>query len=177
MRGEMDRAKLEAFLIALGGRVRGEGVIYLAGGATAIWHGWRAMTIDVDIKPDPEPLGLFEAIAKLKDELDINVELAAPDQFIPAVPGWRERSLFIARHGRIEFFHYDLYGQALSKLARRHPRDVRDVAAMLQAELISTEGLREMFARIEAQLIRYPALDAETFRAGVMEFCDENQSR
>lgn len=177
MRGEMDRAKLEAFMAALGHRVRGEGVVYLAGGATAIWYGWRPMTIDVDIKPDPEPAGLFEAIAQLKNELDLNVELAAPDQFIPAVPDWRERSLFIARHGRIEFFHYDLYGQALSKLARRHPRDLRDVDSMLKAGLIGAEELREMFGRIEPQLIRYPALDAATFRAAVMEFCDENQSR
>jgi hypothetical protein len=96
MRAEMDKAKLEAFMVALGARVRSEGIIYLTGGATAILHNWRSMTIDVDIKPDPEPEGLFEALARLKDELDINVELASPDQFIPAVPGWRERSLFIA---------------------------------------------------------------------------------
>ena len=174
MGGEMDRAKLEAFMVALGQRVRGAGAIYLAGGATALWFGWRAVTIDVDIKPDPEPAGLFEAIARLKDELDINIELAAPDGWIPAVPGWRERSLFIARHGRVEFFHPDPYGQALSKLARRHERDVRDVNAMLEAELIAAEELRAMFERIEANLIRYPALDAATFRDAVMEFCDAN---
>lgn len=39
----------------------------MAGGAT---------TIDVDLKPDPEPAGLFEAIAALKEELDTDVELA-----------------------------------------------------------------------------------------------------
>jgi hypothetical protein len=114
MRAETDAAKLKAFMAELGNRVRGPGRIYLAGGATALLHGWRSTTIDVDLKPDPEPPGLFEALAVLKDELDINVELASPDQFIPAVPGWRERSLFIARHGQIEFFHYDPYGQALS---------------------------------------------------------------
>ena len=53
---------------------------------------------------DPEPPGLFEALAVLKDQLDINVELAYPDQSIQAIPGWRERSLFIARHGPVEFF-------------------------------------------------------------------------
>ena len=111
----------------------------------------------------------------MKDELDINVELASPDQFIPAIPGWRERSLFIARYGRIQFFHYDIYGQALSKLQRRHERDVHDVRSMLQCGMIRTDGLREMFARIEAQLIRYPAIDPASFRAAVMEFCDENR--
>ena len=175
MRSEMDKAKLEAFMVALGARVSGQGTIYLTGGATAIWYGWRAMTIDVDIKPDPEPAGLFEALAKLKNELDINIELASPDQWIPAVPGWRERSLFIARHGSVEFFHYDPYGQALAKLSRQLERDLFDVRSMLADGLITTDGLRDSFASIEAQLIRYPALDAETFRANVLRFCDEHQ--
>ncbi len=174
MRGEMDKAKLEAFMRALGACVRGAGTIYLTGGATALWYGWRAATIDVDIKPDPEPAGLFEALAKLKNELDINIELAAPDQFIPAVIGWQERSIFIARHGLVEFFHYDPYGQALAKLSRGHPRDLHDVRSMLEQELITTGGLREKFAAIEPQLIRYPALDAAVFRANVIRFCDEH---
>jgi len=62
MRAETDKAKLEAFMLALGQRVRGEGVIYLTGGATAVWYSWRSMTIDIDIKPDPEPAGLFESL-------------------------------------------------------------------------------------------------------------------
>lgn len=175
MRAETDKARLEAFMNALGSRVRGEGCIYLAGGATAVLHNWRPMTIDIDIKPDPEPPGLFEALALLKNELDINVELASPDQFIPAIPGWRERSLFIARHGLIQFFHYDPYGQALSKLQRRHDRDIRDVDSLLREGLIQTDRLREMFAQIEPQLIRYPAIAPASFRAAVMEFCDDKR--
>jgi hypothetical protein len=174
MRAETDKAKLEAFMSALGNQVSGEGSIYLTGGATAVLHGWRAMTIDVDIKPDPEPRGLFEALARLKDELDINVELASPDQFIPAIPGWRERSLFIAQHGRIRFFHYDPYGQALSKLQRRHDRDILDVRSLLREGLIQKNRLLEMFAEIEPQLVRYPAVDPASFRAAVMEFCNDN---
>jgi hypothetical protein len=171
MRAETDLAKLKSFMLALGEQVRGGGRIYLTGGATAVLHGWRPMTIDIDLKPDPEPLGLFEALAILKDQLDINVELASPDQFIPAIPGWRERSLFIARHGLVEFFHYDPYGQALSKLQRRHERDLRDVRSMLRAKLISRDRLREMFTLIKPQLIRYPAVDPASFEAAVLEFC------
>ena len=175
MRSEMDKAKLESFMSALGARVRGAGTIYLTGSATALWYGWRATPNVVDINPDPEPAGLFEALAKLKNELDINIELASPDQFIPAVAGWQERSLWIARHGAIEFFHYDPYGQALAKLSRGHSRDLHDVRSMLEQELITTDALREKFASIEPQLIRYPALDAELFRANVTRFCDEYQ--
>ncbi len=162
-------------MVALGERVRSPGRIYLAGGATAVLSGWRATTIDIDLKADPEPAGFFESLAVLKDELDLNVELASPDDFIPAVPGWRERSVFIARHGWIEFFHYDPYGQALAKLQRRHDRDVIDVSFLLERGLIRVDRVREMFALIERELIRYPAIEPASFRAAVMEFCDENK--
>jgi len=156
-------------MAAMGKQVRGKGRIYLTGGATAVLHGWRTMTIDIDIKPDPEPAGLFEAIALLKDELHVNVELASPDQFIPAIPGWRERSLFIAIHGSLEFFHYDPYGQALAKLQRGHERDLKDIQSFLRDGLVQMNRLRELFHLIEPQLIRYPAIDPAAFRAAVTE--------
>ena len=175
MRLEADKSKIELFMAAMGKQVRGPGRIYLTGGATAVLHGWRTTTIDIDIKPDPEPAGLFEAIALLKDDLDVNVELASPDQFIPALPGWRERSLFIAVHGLIEFFHYDPHGQALAKLQRGHERDLRDVQFLLRAGLIQPDRLLELFQAIEPQLIRYPAIDPAAFRATVNQFCNENR--
>jgi hypothetical protein len=174
MRSETNKAKLQAFMAALGEQVRGPARIYLTDGATALLYNWRSNTIDIDLKAEPEPPGLFEALASLKDELDINLELASPDQFIPAVPGWRERSLFIARHGLIDFFHYDPYAQALSKLQRRHERDLHDARSMRRDGLIQNERLREMFALIKPQLIRYPAIDPRSFEAAVLEFCNEN---
>lgn len=102
------------------------------------------------------------------------MELASPDEFIPAVPGWRERSLFIARHGWIDFFHYDPYGQALSKLQRRHDRDLTDARFLLEKGLIRVPELRKMFVLIEPELIRYPAVDPGSFRKSVNDFCDEN---
>jgi len=171
MRSETDKAKLAVFMAALGNRVRGAGRIYLTGGATAVLHGWRPMTIDIDLKGDPEPAGLFEALAALKNGLDINVELASPDQFIPPIPGWRERSLHIARHGQLDFYHYDPYSQALSKLQRGHTRDLLDVRSMLRDGLIRCRQLQEMFDSIESELIRYPAIDPASFRTAVEEFC------
>jgi hypothetical protein len=175
MRSEANKTKIEDFIITVGKRVAGEGSIYLAGGATAVLHGWRVMTIDVDLKPDPEPRGFFEALPALKDELDINVELACPDQFIPAIPGWRERSLFIGQYGAIKFYHYDPYGQVLSKLQRGHERDVQDARSMLAAGMVETQGLLDFFVQIEPQLIRYPAIDPASFHASVQKFCDDNK--
>lgn len=171
MRAAADVAKVHAFLAALGQAVRGPGRIYLTGGATALLHGWRASTVDVDLKADPEPAGLFEAIAQLKQSLDVNVELAAPDQFIPALPGWRERSAFIAAHGMVEFFHYDLYSQTLAKLQRGHERDFTDARAMVVRGLVEPVKLREFFAAIEPVLIRYPGIDPVEFRTAVDTFC------
>lgn len=174
MRGEADRTKLKRLMAAIGERVSGPGVIYLTGGATALLFGWREATIDVDIKPDPEPPGLFEAIAALKESIDLNIELASPDQFIPPLPRWRDRSVFIATYGPVSFYHYDLYSQALAKLQRGHARDLRDVDAMRSSHLIEPETLAQLFRDIQPQLIRYPAVDAATFERVVREFSEQD---
>ncbi len=100
--------------------------VFLVGGASALLLGLRERTIDIDVKLDPEPVGVFEAIAELKERLAINVMLAAPDDFIPALPEWRERSEFIEKSGPVEFHHYDFYSQALAKVQRAHRADLSD---------------------------------------------------
>ena len=176
MRQPVDVEKLKSFMVAMGRRTQGPGTIYLTGGATALLHGWRPMTVDVDIKADPEPSGYFESIAVIKDELSVNVELASPSDFIPELPDWRERCLFIARHGQLDFYHYDPYSQALSKLERGHSRDLADVEAMLHNGLIEKTLLIALFARIEPALIRYPALDPKSFRNTVETFCNTDNT-
>lgn len=129
------------------------------------------MTVDVDIKGEPEPDGFFESIAKLKDRLGINIELAAPDQFIPGLPGWKQRSPFIGRYGKLDFFHYDLYSQALAKLERGHPRDATDVNAMHCNGLIESKRLKELFEEIRHELIRFPSIEENAFADAVAEWC------
>lgn len=167
MRPPVTGEKVERLMIALGQSVTGPGVIFFTGGVTALLHGWRETTIDIDLKALPEPSGLYEALAQLKDRENVNIELASPDDFIPEVAGWRERSLFIARHGEIDFYHYDPYAQALAKIERQHERDKADVASMLTAGLVERDKLRELFLQIEPGLIRYPSIDAKAFRAAV----------
>lgn len=164
MRSEVDADKVTQLMQALGREAKGEGVIYLVGGATAVLMGWRAQTIDIDLKLDPEPAGAFGAIRRLKDELAVNVELAAPDDFIPPLPGWRERSQYIATYGRIRFYHYDLYAQTLAKIERGHTQDVLDVRHLLASRLVDPVELRRLFDAVEPELERYPAIDADEFR-------------
>jgi hypothetical protein len=162
--------RLRRVIQALGERARGPGHIYLTGGATAVLEGWRQSTVDIDLKLDPEPAGVFESIAAVKDELDVNVELAAPDQFIPPLPGWRDRSPHIARVAEVDFFHYDLYAQALAKLERGHARDVTDVEQMVRRGLVDPARLWELFEAIRPELLRYPAIDADSYAETVRAF-------
>jgi hypothetical protein len=167
MRRLTDRDRVLQFMRALGAAVREPARAYLTGGSSAVLLEWRATTVDVDLEIEPQRDEILRAIPKLKEQLDVNVELASPSQFIPELPGWRDRSRFIAREGPLDFFHYDFYAQALSKLERRHVRDLDDIAQMEKLGLIERPRLRELFAAIEPELYRYPALDPRAFRAAV----------
>jgi hypothetical protein len=118
----------------------------------------------------PEPSGFFQALALLKEREAVNIKLASPDDFIPEIPGWRERSLFIDRRGIVDFYHYDLYAQALAKIERGHTRDLADAESMVAAGLVDRAKLLKLFAQIESGLIRYPAVDAQVFRRKVESF-------
>ena len=67
----------------------------------------------------------------------------------------------------MDFYHYDFYAQALSKLERGHARDLADVSAMLARGLINSARLLELFENIRPVLIRYPAIDIPSFDQSV----------
>jgi hypothetical protein len=163
MRELTGRERLDEFMRALGAAARAEARVYFTGGATAVLHGWRDTTVDIDIECVPDRDELLRAIPDLKERLRVNVELAAPSHFIPVLPGWEERSPFIRREGLVSFHHYDYYAQALSKIERGHSQDLVDVSSMLGAGLVEPARLRHLFERIVPELYRYPAIDATAF--------------
>jgi hypothetical protein len=167
MRALTERDRLSRFMRAFGEAAREDTRVYFTGGASAVLLGWRTTTIDVDMVFEPERDELFRAIAGLKDRLGINVELASPAHFIPCVPGWEQRSIFITREGRASFYHYDFYSQALSKIERGHEQDMADVTAMIAGALVDRKTLWDCFEAIEPDLYRYPAVSASSFRAAV----------
>ncbi|MBI4055654.1 MAG: hypothetical protein HY402_05940 [Elusimicrobia bacterium] len=169
MREVADATRIREFMRALGRCGAEPTKIYLTGGATAVLIGWRSTTIDVDLKIVPERESLLRTIPALKESLQINVEFAAPDQFVPPLAGWESRSPFIAQEERLSFFHYDLYSQALAKLERSHQQDLVDVQAMLKRQLIDPGRLRTYYEEMEPQLYRYPAVDVPTFRKSLEE--------
>ena len=167
MRELADAERIQRFMRALGAAAETDGACYLTGGATAVLIGWRGSTIDVDIRLEPETDELLRAIQRLKEEIHINVELAAPDDFIPVPAGWEGRSVFVTSEGRLSFYHFDPYSQALGKLERAHEQDLEDVHAMLERELVDPGRALTYFYEIEPQLFRYPAIDPAAFRRRV----------
>jgi hypothetical protein len=164
MRGLADANRLRRFLTELAREADAEAAVYLTGGATAVLLGWRESTIDADILIVPEQDCLYRALPRLKEELQLNVEIASPAHFIPELPEWRERSLPIERVGKVSYYHYDPYSQALAKIERGHAKDLGDVGQILARGLVEPQRLRELFAAIEPRLHRYPAVDPESFR-------------
>jgi len=79
---------------------------------------------DIDTRLDPEPLGVFPAIAKLKKkQLHINIELASPQDFLPALPKCRDRSLFIGKYDQVSFYHLSITMSLLPKPLRNFPEN------------------------------------------------------
>jgi hypothetical protein len=167
MRALADAGRIHRFMEALGREADAPVRVYFTGGATAVLLGWRASTIDVDIKVVPDVDRLFRAIPRLKEALQLNVELASPADFIPVPAGWEDRSPFIAQQGPIAFCHFDLYAQALAKVERGHHQDLEDVREMIARGLVEPARALEYFARLEPDLYRFPAIDVPTFRQAV----------
>ena len=156
----------------LGREAKSECRVYFTGGVTAVLEGWRDTTMDIDLRFEPELDEVYRALPEIKELIDVNIELAAPSDFIPELPGWRDRSRYIGREGKVSFYNYDPYSQALSKIERRHEKDLVDVDQMLTANLIERPKLLELFSEIKPMLYKYPAIDAQSFEQAVRKFSD-----
>src|SRR5712671_4026832 len=167
MRQPLTAENLHVFMKALAASVTTPSCIYLVGGATAVLLGWRTSTIDIDLKIVPESDEILRRLPELKEQLHLNIELASPGDFIPELPGWQERSLFIQQEGKLAFYHYDFYAQALAKIERGHQMDLQDVEHLIAQGLVDQKRLLELFTMIEDHLYRYVSIDGPTFRRAV----------
>jgi len=170
MREPADGERIRRLAVELGRWAPRPTKLYLTGGATAVLEGWRESTVDVDLRIEPESDEILRAIAELKEALDINIELASPADFLPELPGWRERSRFRFREGGIEVYDYDLYSQALSKIERGFELDLADARAMISSGLVEPARLLDLFSRIEDELYRFPAVDPASLRERLERF-------
>lgn len=167
MRPPVDEPRLRELARRLGHVARGPTRIYLTGGASAVLEGWRGSTADVDLRFEPDVDELLRELPGLKESLGVNIELASPPDFIPELPGWRERSPLVFQEGNVAVHHFDFYSQALSKIERGFQQDLDDVGKMIESGLVAPGRLRQLFEAIQPELYRYPAIDPAAFRQRV----------
>lgn len=151
LRPSVDQQRIMEFLRQLGEQSRAAGRIYLVGGSTVVFEGYRSRTLDIDLTLETSPAEeerLVRALRELKDKLSVNVELVSPGDFIPLPSGYRERSEFVGRFGRLDVFHFDLYSTALSKIERGTEQDFADVLALLKARRVEWATLEQCFHEI-----------------------------
>lgn len=171
-RRAVDAERIRVFLDALGRAAAGESTLYLVGGATAVTVGWRTTTIDVDLRLEPEDEGVLRALPRIKEDLDINVELASPLDFLPELPGWRDRSPFVTRTGPVTVRQLDPHAQALAKLERGFEQDLADVHEMVERGMVRPAELARLFESIAGELYRFPAVDPDHLRGAVEGLVD-----
>ena len=70
----------------------------------------------------------------------------------------------VFREGNVDVHHFDPYSQALSKIERGFAHDLMDVEQMLAVGMVDPDRLAELYAAIEPELYRYPAIDPPAFR-------------
>lgn len=174
MRRLTDLARLRSFMARLADSTRQPTTVYFTGGATALLAGFRDATIDIDIKIDPDRGDVLRAIPAIKEELEVNVELASPDLFIPVSDGWEDRSPLVDRVGAVAYRNFDLVAQALAKIERGHERDRRDVRDLLAGGLVTPDAIRAEWARIRDDLYRYPAIDPTSLAASIDEALEDD---
>lgn len=115
----------------------------------------------------PDRDELLRELPRLKEQLNLNVELAAPSDFIPVPAGWEERSPLIRKEGKLAFHHFDPVAQALAKAERGHEQDLLDVTEMIASGLVDPADALAQFDSIEPELYRFPAIDPDSFRKSV----------
>lgn len=171
MREPLTKDRLRPFFEAMAANLPSGGRIYITGGASALLFDWRTSTLDVDISADPEPVNFFPAISRIKEELQINIEIASPAKLVPPLPGWQSRSKFIDTFRKTDFYHFDFYTQAFSKIVCSHARDIADVENMLNDGLIAPSRLSDLYHEVADQILRYPRLDPQTVTARITDWC------
>lgn len=171
MRRAVTRERLRALMreLARSAPRRGDFRVYLVGGGTAVYLGWRPSSIDVDLYSEQE--AVFRDIQQLKDKLNVNVEFTRPENFVPPLRGSEERHVFIEKLGSVSFFHYDPYAQVFSKIVRGFKRDLEDSHHYFVIGMVEAGKLRSLIQSIpQRTFARYPSLTRRAVEAAVDAF-------
>jgi hypothetical protein len=174
MREQLTRERLVLLMkeLARSAPRRGAYRVCLVGGGTAVYLGWRRSSIDVDLFSDEQRV--FRDIQELKERLNLNIEFARPEDFVPPLKGSADRHVFIDTIGSITFFHYDPYAQLLSKVVRGFERDLGDAREFVRSGMVDPARFRSLVAAIpDSAYARYPSLSRGGVERAVEDFLAE----
>lgn len=177
VRRSLTAERLEDLLREIARSYRGKSAarVFIVGGGTAVHSGWRVSTIDADLFSDND--AVFEDVQGMKERLELNIEFARPEDFVPALGGSEERHLFIKTIGKISFFHYDPYAQLFSKVVRGFRQDLSDAENFLSSGMVDPDRIRSLVHSIPDPAFRkYPALTRDAVVAAVDDFLEKYQS-
>jgi hypothetical protein len=126
----------------------------------------------VDLYSDHEVI--FRNIQEIKERLNINIEFARPEDFVPPLRGTASRHVFIDTVGAITFHHYDPYAQLLSKIVRGFQRDLDDAREFISSGMVDPQKLRSLVAAIpDSAYARYPSLSRGGIENAIETFLTE----
>jgi hypothetical protein len=146
--------------------------VYFVGGGTAVYSGWRESSIDADLSADDD--AVFRDVQGIKERLQVNIEFARPEDFVPPLRGSNDRHLFIDTVGRVSFYHYDPYAQLLSKVVRGFNRDMQDAENLIRSGMVDPELFRSLVQRIpDRSFAKYPALSRQAVLDAAQDFLDQ----
>lgn len=174
MREELTRERLVLLMreLARGAPRRGAYQVYLVGGGTAVYLGWRPSSIDVDLFSDQQRV--FRDIQEVKERLNMNIEFARPEDFVPPLKGSADRHVFIDKMGSITFYHYDPYAQLLSKVVRGFQRDIDDARDFVRSGMVNAVKFRSLVKAIpDSAYAGYPSLSRAGVERAVEDFLPE----
>ena len=166
MRPRVNKQKIDQFLRDVGrGYQRGPVIrLYLVGGAELVHAGIRAGdTQDIDLEISDG--NLASVIRQVGQRLNVNVEFAAPGDFLPLPSQWEVMSQYVGRYGQVDVFYFDFYSLALSKIERGSSRDITDVELLVRQGVVTLPELDSAFGEVVAKMGQgaYFKLDPTTF--------------
>ena len=171
MRNRLTRESLHALMreLARSARSNRNYRIYLGGGGTAVLEGWRESSIDADLYAKQNDI--FRDVQGIKERLNVNIEFARPEDFVPPLQGAEGRHVFIETVDRVSFYHYDPYAQLLSKIVRGFARDLTDAKAFIASGMVDRNRFRKLVQGIpESVYSKYPRLSSAAVQAAVDDF-------
>jgi len=151
---------------------RGSYRVFFVGGGAAVLAGWRVSTIGADLYSDNDKI--FREVQAIKERLQLNIEFARPEDFVPALAGSASRHVFIETVLKVSFYHYDPYAQLLSKVVRGFNRDMLDASSFVASGMVDPERFRSLVNGIREEVYaKYPALSRRAILEAVDDFLSQ----